>query len=66
MPEHLSSKNTDSGYEGTNVYRNLLVWSAPIEDVPALRDPSRNGSVLRYSLLPASSPSRHSWWRLEW
>ena len=25
MKEH--SKNTDTGYEGTNIYRNLLVWS---------------------------------------
>ena len=29
IPSHLkeASKNTDTGYEGTNVYRNLLTWS---------------------------------------
>ena len=29
IPGHLKehSKNTDPGYEGTNIYRNLLIWS---------------------------------------
>ena len=55
IPAHLkeASKNTETGYEGTNIYRNLLVWSdddgatwtKPLDVTRATKRPARATTI---------------------